>query len=164
MRHLILDLIYPPVCELCKSGLTRGSSLCAPCQEGLPRIREPFCQICGEVFDGNLPEFFTCPNCQGIPLKVENKPLNSFTSSNTTAAFIWPGILPNTWKRPVKGTNASGNSRKTPSLFRSPCIGGASSGDRETKPMNWHATSANSINYLFAPASNESAPREPRPS
>lgn len=71
MRNLILDLIYPPVCELCKSGLSRGSSLCTPCQESLPRIREPFCQNCGEIFDGNLPEFFTCPNCQGIPLDFE---------------------------------------------------------------------------------------------
>ncbi|MEJ6580353.1 MAG: ComF family protein [Akkermansiaceae bacterium] len=68
MRNLILDLIYPPVCELCKSGLDRGSALCETCQDSLPKIREPFCQNCGEVFDGNLPDHFSCPNCQGLAL------------------------------------------------------------------------------------------------
>jgi len=71
MRHLILDLIYPPVCELCKSGLDRGSALCESCHDTLPRIREPFCQNCGEIFDGNLPDDFSCPNCQGLSLDFE---------------------------------------------------------------------------------------------
>ena len=71
MRHQILDLIYPPVCELCKSGLERGSALCQTCQDSLPKIREPFCQNCGEVFDGNLPDDFSCPNCQGLALDFD---------------------------------------------------------------------------------------------
>ncbi|YCM45753.1 ComF family protein [Verrucomicrobiaceae bacterium 227] len=71
MKNLILDLIYPPVCELCKCGLDRGEALCETCHDSLPLIREPFCQNCGEIFDGNIPEDFSCPNCQGLALDFE---------------------------------------------------------------------------------------------
>ena len=71
MKSRLLDLFYPPVCELCRTGLSNGNSICLPCADKLPRVREPFCQICGEGFDGNLPEDFTCPNCHGVKLDFD---------------------------------------------------------------------------------------------
>lgn len=71
MISRISDLLFPGMCELCHQGLAGGASLCAPCADQLPRIRDPYCRICGEVFDGNLPEDFSCPNCQGKPFDFE---------------------------------------------------------------------------------------------
>jgi len=62
----ILDLFYPAVCDLCQSSLTRGRSLCGDCRDELPRITPPFCEKCGEVFDGNIEESFRCQNCHGL--------------------------------------------------------------------------------------------------
>ena len=61
-----LDLFYPAVCELCQNSLTRGYSLCDDCRNDLPRIIQPFCEQCGEVFDGNLDRHFVCQNCHGL--------------------------------------------------------------------------------------------------
>ena len=66
MIRRALDFIYPSLCELCEDELKDGESLCSPCLDKLPRIKEPFCRKCGEPFDGNLDEEFNCPNCQGI--------------------------------------------------------------------------------------------------
>jgi competence protein ComFC len=64
--HAVLDFIYPPACELCHSPLRGGRHLCEPCRTGLPRIRAPFCDHCGEIFDGNISSSFVCPNCQSL--------------------------------------------------------------------------------------------------
>lgn len=61
-----LDLLYPAVCELCQSSLTQGQSLCNDCRDELPRIIPPFCEQCGEVFDGNIEGRFRCQNCDGL--------------------------------------------------------------------------------------------------
>lgn len=64
--HSFLDLIYPPSCELCHIPLREGRHLCESCFTSLPRIREPFCERCGEMFDGKIDSHFTCPNCQDL--------------------------------------------------------------------------------------------------
>ncbi len=61
-----LDFIYPPLCELCQTPLQHGRSICSSCADLLPRIKEPFCQNCGETFDGNLEQGFRCQNCLGL--------------------------------------------------------------------------------------------------
>lgn len=66
MISRFLDLLYPPLCELCQKSLVRGRSLCEECSDLLPRISEPFCQNCGEPFDGNLESEFQCQNCLGL--------------------------------------------------------------------------------------------------
>jgi len=62
----ILDLIYPQACALCGVGLTHGRALCDNCSMDLPRLEEPFCGMCGEMFQGKIDGPFSCPNCQDL--------------------------------------------------------------------------------------------------
>lgn len=62
----ILDLIYPQSCAICGVGLTHGRALCDDCGRDLPRLEEPFCGICGEMFQGRVDGPFSCPNCQDL--------------------------------------------------------------------------------------------------
>lgn len=64
--HSFLDFLYPPSCELCQCPLNSGRHLCESCRASLPRIRAPFCDHCGEMFDGNISSSFVCPNCQSL--------------------------------------------------------------------------------------------------
>ena len=62
----MLDALYPPSCELCQQPLAEGRYLCEFCHDTLPRITEPFCQSCGEMFEGNIQSNFVCPNCSHL--------------------------------------------------------------------------------------------------
>jgi ComF family protein len=66
-----LDLLYPPVCAVCRSGLSHGRALCDGCNAELPRLAEPFCQQCGEAFPGNIDGPFACPNCSKLKFSFE---------------------------------------------------------------------------------------------
>ena len=66
-----LDLLYPPVCALCNTSLTRGRALCDACGGALPRLTEPFCQVCGEMFPGKIAGPFACPNCSDLSFAFE---------------------------------------------------------------------------------------------
>lgn len=59
----LLDLVYPPRCECCGDSLRLGRCLCPGCSGALPRVEEPFCQRCGEPFEGEIEGPFDCPNC-----------------------------------------------------------------------------------------------------
>ncbi|MEI8037467.1 MAG: double zinc ribbon domain-containing protein [Verrucomicrobiota bacterium] len=61
-----LDLLYPPDCALCGIALTCGQSLCPDCRADLPRLAAPFCQVCGEMFHGQITGPFACPNCHDL--------------------------------------------------------------------------------------------------
>lgn len=61
--HRVLDFVYPPECEICQVPLANGIYLCSTCQNALPRIQAPFCERCGEMFEGNIESSFICPNC-----------------------------------------------------------------------------------------------------
>lgn len=63
-----LDLLYPPLCAVCREPLTDGRALCEPCDADLPRLTAPFCDICGESFQGAIEDRFSCPNCNNLPL------------------------------------------------------------------------------------------------
>ena len=67
----LLDLLYPPECALCGTALTCGQALCAGCRADLPRLAEPFCQVCGEMFHGQIHGPFACPNCHDLTLAFE---------------------------------------------------------------------------------------------
>lgn len=62
----MLDFLYPALCELCQKSLEGGRSICSSCADQLPRIKEPFCQNCGETFEGNIKGDFQCQNCLGL--------------------------------------------------------------------------------------------------
>ena len=66
-----LDLLYPPRCGICEVPLAGGRSLCGGCAEDLPRVREPFCESCGEVFPGKIDRAFECPNCGNLKFAFE---------------------------------------------------------------------------------------------
>lgn len=67
----ILDIFFPPACHLCDDALEEGRSLCESCKDGLERVKEPFCDHCGEPFDGQISGAFLCPNCGGNPLAFD---------------------------------------------------------------------------------------------
>lgn len=56
-------MLYPPVCEGCGASLSGGRALCDDCDGGLPRLQDPFCQCCGEAFEGAIDSAATCPRC-----------------------------------------------------------------------------------------------------
>lgn len=64
----LLDVLYPPSCELCEVPLRGGRALCDGCAEALPRLGEPFCSHCGQPFFGILDGGIECPNCNGVKL------------------------------------------------------------------------------------------------
>lgn len=71
MAGKVLDLIYPPVCALCQCALGDGRALCDGCADDLPRLAEPFCESCGEMFHGEIGGSFDCPNCQHLNFAFE---------------------------------------------------------------------------------------------
>lgn len=64
--HRILDVVYAPHCEICQEPQREGRYLCDACRDSLPRIAAPFCESCGEMFEGNITGPFLCPNCSGL--------------------------------------------------------------------------------------------------
>jgi ComF family protein len=62
----VLDLLYPPSCALCHAHLTLGRALCEGCGADLPRLTAPFCEHCGEMFQGKITGPFSCPHCHDL--------------------------------------------------------------------------------------------------
>lgn len=62
----MLDWLYPASCAVCDAGLTHGEALCGDCNADLPRLAEPFCESCGEMFQGKIDGPFACPNCRDL--------------------------------------------------------------------------------------------------
>lgn len=67
----LLDLLYPSSCAVCKVGLKGGETLCGDCHGDLPRLAEPFCESCGEMFQGKIDGPFACPNCSNLKFAFE---------------------------------------------------------------------------------------------
>lgn len=64
----LLGLLYPRVCAGCEGPLGGGEQggeipVCSTCRDRLERITPPFCERCGEAFDGETVETFRCSNC-----------------------------------------------------------------------------------------------------
>ncbi len=73
-----LDLVYPRVCAACgraQTGQEDAQSLksvfCEACAAGLPWVQEPYCERCGEMFDGAINGPFACSNCDGVRLHFD---------------------------------------------------------------------------------------------
>lgn len=67
----VLDVVYPGSCHLCGEGVEQGRNLCEACADTLPSLREPFCEVCGECFDGAIESKFACSNCRGQKFAFE---------------------------------------------------------------------------------------------
>jgi competence protein ComFC len=72
----LLDLVYTRRCEICEAFLDSGREdmkrwLCEKCCAALARIEAPFCQVCGESYDGAIAETFRCANCTDLKLHFD---------------------------------------------------------------------------------------------
>lgn len=66
----LLDALYPRSCRLCERPLPSEPAadglnewLCQKCIGELPAIKPPFCNVCGEPYDGAITSSFRCQNC-----------------------------------------------------------------------------------------------------
>lgn len=71
-----LDLLYTRRCEACDVFLEAGRSgsrqwLCEECFLSLSRIEPPFCNVCGEPYDGAMTDAFCCGNCADLKLHFD---------------------------------------------------------------------------------------------
>ena len=62
-----LDLIYPPLCILCREPVGEADSLCATCWTGLHFIDGPVCAVCGLPFEVDPGEDTQCGSCIARP-------------------------------------------------------------------------------------------------
>ena len=66
-----MDLLYPPFCPACDAvRLPAGKDgshppLCDECEKLLLPVTRPFCERCGQPYDGPPDERFHCSNCAG---------------------------------------------------------------------------------------------------
>ena len=72
----LLDLLYTRRCEACDAFLESGRTgmrrwLCDACHLAMPRIVAPFCQVCGETYDGGMTDSFRCGNCADLKVHFE---------------------------------------------------------------------------------------------
>lgn len=65
-----LNLLYPPVCQLCheRRAEAQDGFVCGQCWSHVSFIRPPFCTRCGLPFAGDLTTEFNCTNCHEMEL------------------------------------------------------------------------------------------------
>ena len=68
-----LDLVYTRRCVSCDIFLAGGRQealrwLCDACADTMRAIEPPFCQVCGETYEGAIQEEFRCGNCADLNL------------------------------------------------------------------------------------------------
>jgi ComF family protein len=64
-----LDIVFPPLCHLCKAPLPGGGELhlCAPCLDAVPFIDSPLCPRCGVPFATEGGADHLCGACMATP-------------------------------------------------------------------------------------------------
>jgi competence protein ComFC len=72
----LLDLLYTRKCEGCDVFLESGREgskqwLCERCHDGMERIVAPYCDVCGEPYEGAMSGRFRCGNCAGLKLHFD---------------------------------------------------------------------------------------------
>ena len=63
----IIDLMFPPRCPLCGTGLSDHGGLCATCWSDLAIPGEPSCALCQRPFPETIPEGSICAPCLTNP-------------------------------------------------------------------------------------------------
>lgn len=66
-----LDYIYPPSCHQCAVSTEGGRYLCSECVANCTRLTPPFCEKCGEAYEGSIDHDFVCPNCQDLDFSFD---------------------------------------------------------------------------------------------
>ena len=59
----IVDLVFPPRCALCGTGIVTHGAVCAQCWGDLIIPGSPACQSCQRPFSGATPDGLTCAPC-----------------------------------------------------------------------------------------------------
>jgi len=89
-RHLI-NWLYPLRCEGCDLAHSGGEGInqwmCDACVESLPRIKPPYCETCGESYDGHVSHSFQCGNCAETHLHFDFA-VAAFEASGTVRELI----------------------------------------------------------------------------
>jgi len=80
-----LNLLYPPVCQLCQKhrAEVRDGFVCRQCWSHVRFIRPPFCDRCGLPFEGDLTTSFVCTNCHEL----------EFHFSSARSAVVAKGVV-----------------------------------------------------------------------
>ncbi|MFH1782895.1 MAG: ComF family protein [Candidatus Omnitrophota bacterium] len=68
LRYMIkslIDLLYPPICQVCEEKIESGSSaLCENCSKRIEERLPPFCEKCGKELFGEAREHELCLDCK----------------------------------------------------------------------------------------------------
>lgn len=74
----LLDVIFPRTCRACDRLLVERDPqrplsewFCDACEGALPKLDAPYCQVCGEAYDGAVDSVFRCSNCAGRRLSFD---------------------------------------------------------------------------------------------
>lgn len=73
VRDGALGLVYPRVCVGCELPLEADGELwlCENCKPELKPVEPPYCDTCGQPFDGVMARGFRCSNCREIDLAFD---------------------------------------------------------------------------------------------
>jgi competence protein ComFC len=69
--RMVLDVLYPPHCVVCRGPAPSGEVLCNACQAKAPRIAAPYCEVCSEPFSGKIEGAFICSRCGAHPFAFQ---------------------------------------------------------------------------------------------
>lgn len=67
--HPLLDLLFPPLCHVCRRFIPRAGELfiCADCLDNLTFLTTPLCTVCGAPFATDKGSDHTCGACLAHP-------------------------------------------------------------------------------------------------
>lgn len=73
VRDGLLGLIYPRVCVGCDTSLDGEGNvwLCDGCRSELKPIAPPYCDTCGQPYEGIMAQGFRCANCADLDLAFD---------------------------------------------------------------------------------------------
>jgi ComF family protein len=59
----LLDLLFPPLCVVCRKPIAAAHNLCGECWRGIAFIEQPFCDLCGFPFEFDVTIETLCAAC-----------------------------------------------------------------------------------------------------
>lgn len=66
-RDVALNLLFPPLCMVCREQVATANSLCAVCWQNIGFLDGPCCDCCGLPFEFDVGEGTLCAACQARP-------------------------------------------------------------------------------------------------
>lgn len=69
LPQALLDLLFPPRCEVCE--VLGAEAFCAPCREQTLMVNEPYCRLCGQLFQLSEARQTLCASCREQPPRFD---------------------------------------------------------------------------------------------